>query len=167
MDFPLSEPARCFHRLVLQVRRGKCTEIRFSGLPSEALIPTATTNHRNGADLIAKLRTRQAQSSCLRPASWQGWDHESMNGTDRMQILIKLLSLGASLGAGALARKGLDAAWRKSTGHALPRETGNLNNPLPGVLIFAVATALTGAAIQGLTQSAAKKTALKLQRNAN
>lgn len=90
-----------------------------------------------------------------------------MNGTNRMQILIKLLSLGASLGTGALARKGLDTVWRKSTGHEPPRETQNLNNPLPGVLVFAVATALTGAVIQVLTQRAAKKTALKLERNAN
>lgn len=83
-----------------------------------------------------------------------------------MNILIKLLSLGASLGAGALARKGLDVAWRKTTGNSPPKEAKNLNNPLPGVLVFALVTALTGAAIQVLTQRASKKFTLKLQRRA-
>lgn len=80
-----------------------------------------------------------------------------------MNILIKLLSLGASLGAGVLARKVLDAAWRKGTGNAPPKEAGNLNNSLPGVLVFALVTALTAAVIQVLTQRAAKKATLKLE----
>ncbi|ALE93789.1 hypothetical protein AOC05_18065 [Arthrobacter alpinus] len=81
-----------------------------------------------------------------------------------MKILIKLLSFGASLGAGALARKGLETAWRKGTGNAPPKDAKNLNNSLPGVLVFALFTALTGAVIEVLTQRAAKKATLKLEK---
>ena len=82
-----------------------------------------------------------------------------------MKVLIKLVSIGASLAAGALARKGLDAAWRKGTGNKPPKEATNLDNPLPGVLVFALVTAVTAAVIQVLTQRATKKATLKLQRH--
>ncbi|PYI65233.1 hypothetical protein CVV68_19180 [Arthrobacter livingstonensis] len=80
-----------------------------------------------------------------------------------MKVLIKLISIGASLAAGTLARKGLEAAWRKGTGNEPPKEATNLDNPLPGVLVFALVTAVTAAAIQVLTQRATKKAMLKLQ----
>ncbi len=81
-----------------------------------------------------------------------------------MKILIKILSIGASLAAGAMARKALTAGWRKGTGRKPPKEADDLNNPLPGVMIFALVTAATGALIQVLTQRMAKKATLRLER---
>ncbi|WP_104092100.1 DUF4235 domain-containing protein [Arthrobacter sp. GMC3] len=80
-----------------------------------------------------------------------------------MKILIKLLSIGASLAAGAAARKALEAAWRKGTGNEPPKEATDLRNPLPGVLAFALTTAISGAAIQVITQRLGKKAAVKLE----
>lgn len=80
-----------------------------------------------------------------------------------MGLLIKFLSGGVALGAGALARKGLEVVWRKRTGNAPPKDAQNLNNSLPGVLIFSLVTALTGALIQVLTKRAARKVTLRLQ----
>ncbi|MGA7203275.1 MAG: DUF4235 domain-containing protein [Specibacter sp.] len=80
-----------------------------------------------------------------------------------MQILIKLLSIGASLAAGVAARKALEAAWRKGTGNEPPKEATDLRNPLPGVLVFALATAVSGAVIQVVTQRLGKKAAVKLE----
>lgn len=82
-----------------------------------------------------------------------------------MNVLIKLLSIGVSVAAGACARKGLEAGWRKGTGHVPPKEAGDLKNPLPGVLAFALATAVTGAIIQVLTQRLARKMTIELEHN--
>ncbi|WP_218712509.1 DUF4235 domain-containing protein [Arthrobacter sp. BF1] len=82
-----------------------------------------------------------------------------------MKIIIKILSLGASLAAGAAARKALAAGWRKGTGHEPPKEADDLGNPLPGVLVFALATAATGAVIHVITQRLARKATLKLESN--
>ncbi|WP_287931882.1 DUF4235 domain-containing protein [Arthrobacter sp.] len=82
-----------------------------------------------------------------------------------MKILIKLLSMGAALAAGAAARKALEAGWRKSTGNEPPKDAGNLRNPLPGVLVFALATAASGAVIQVVTQRLGRKAALRLGRD--
>jgi hypothetical protein len=81
-----------------------------------------------------------------------------------MRVPVKLLSIGASVAAGALARKGLDAAWRKGTGGEPPKDAADLEHPLPGVLVCALVTAVTAAVIQVLTKRAASKAALKLQR---
>lgn len=82
-----------------------------------------------------------------------------------MKILVKILSLGASLAAAAEARKALAAGWRKGTGNEPPKEADDLKNPLPGVLVFALVTAATGSVIQVITQRLARKATLKLERN--
>lgn len=82
-----------------------------------------------------------------------------------MNFLIKLVSIGASVAAGAAVRKALAAGWRKGTGHEPPKEAGDLQNPLPGVLVFALATAVTGALIQVVTQRLARKATIGLERN--
>jgi len=84
-----------------------------------------------------------------------------------MKVLIKILGIVVSVVAGTLARKGLEGAWRKTTGHEPPKKAENLDNSLPGALVFALVTATTGAVIQVLTQRAAEKAALSLERNAN
>lgn len=79
-----------------------------------------------------------------------------------MKLLIRLLSIAVSLAAGAAARKVLDSAWRKGTGNEPPKDTDDLRNPLPGVLVFAVVTAVSAAMIKVLTQRLGKKAAHKL-----
>lgn len=74
-----------------------------------------------------------------------------------MRILIKILSVLASLAAGAAARKALNVGWRKGTGQEPPKDAGDLRNPLPGVLLFALVTAASGAIIQVLTQRLGRK----------
>lgn len=86
-------------------------------------------------------------------------------GENAMNFLIKLMSIGASVAAGAAARKALEAGWRKGTGHEPPKEAGDLENPLPGVLVFALATAVTGAIIQVLTQRIARRASVGLERH--
>lgn len=82
-----------------------------------------------------------------------------------MNILIRILSIGISIAAGAAARKALEIGWRKGTGHEPPKDAGNLKKSLPGVLAFALSTAVTGAVIQVLTQRIARKATLELERN--
>lgn len=86
-------------------------------------------------------------------------------GENTMNFLIKLMSLGVSLAAGAAARKALAVGWKKGTGHEPPKEADDLENPLPGVLVFALVTAATGAVIQVVTQRLAQKAKLRLDRN--
>ncbi|WP_054011436.1 DUF4235 domain-containing protein [Arthrobacter sp. ERGS1:01] len=62
-----------------------------------------------------------------------------------MKILIKLLGVGASLAVGAGARRALGAVWRKGTGNKPPNEATDLRNPMAGVLVFALVTAVSGA----------------------
>ena len=87
------------------------------------------------------------------------------DGQSAMKLLIRLLSIGVSLAAGAAARKALDSAWRKGTGNEPPKDTADLRNPLPGVLVFAVVTAISAAMIKVLTQRLGKKAARKLGHN--
>lgn len=82
-----------------------------------------------------------------------------------MNILIKLLSAGVSLAAGAAARKALSAGWRKGTGHEPPKNADDLGHSLPGVLVFALATAATSAVIHVLTTRLARKATLRLERH--
>ena len=81
-----------------------------------------------------------------------------------MKVLIKLLSLVASLAAGATARKVLEAGWRKSTGNEPPKDAGDPRNPLPGVVVFALVTAVSGALIHVVTQRLARKATISLER---
>ncbi|POH57877.1 DUF4235 domain-containing protein [Arthrobacter glacialis] len=80
-----------------------------------------------------------------------------------MNILIKLLSVLASVAAGAVARKALAAGWRKSTGSEPPKDAGDPRNSLPGVLVFALVTAASGAIIHVLTQRWGRKATLRLE----
>lgn len=75
--------------------------------------------------------------------------------------MIKLISLIVSIAAGAAARKTLDVVWRKSTGHEPPKNAGDLNDSLPGVLVFSLVTAATGAVINVLTKRIAKRAQLR------
>lgn len=82
-----------------------------------------------------------------------------------MKFVIKLLGIGASLAAGAAARKALEMGWRKGTGNAAPKEATDLRNPLPGVLVFALVTAVSGALIRVLTQRLGQKATLMVERS--
>ncbi|MGO4383051.1 DUF4235 domain-containing protein [Specibacter sp. RAF43] len=80
-----------------------------------------------------------------------------------MSLLVRLLSAVVALAAGAAARRALDVAWRKSTGHRPPKDATNLDDALPGVLVFAFVTAATSAIIHVLTQRAAKTSMVRLR----
>lgn len=82
-----------------------------------------------------------------------------------MNVLIKLLSVVGSLAAGAAARKALAAGWKKSTGSEPPKDAGDLRNSLPGVLVFALVTAASGAVIHVVTQRWGRKAMLRLKQN--
>ncbi|WP_370800665.1 DUF4235 domain-containing protein [Arthrobacter psychrolactophilus] len=58
--------------------------------------------------------------------------------------------------------------WRwdgKGTGHKLPKDAGDLLNSLPGVLVFALVTAVSGAVIQVLTQRLGGKVTREIERH--
>ena len=84
-----------------------------------------------------------------------------------MNVLIKLLGLVVGMGAGIAANKALEAVWSKSTGKPAPKDAGNLEDSLPGVVLFAFAGGAAGAVIHVLTQRATKKALTKLQEPAD
>lgn len=81
-----------------------------------------------------------------------------------MNVLVKILGLGASIGAGFVANKVLTAAWKKSTGKNPPTDGTDLDDSLIGVLSFALVSAATGAVVHVLTQRGTKHALVKLQR---
>jgi uncharacterized membrane-anchored protein YhcB (DUF1043 family) len=80
-----------------------------------------------------------------------------------MNVLIKLLGLVVGVAAGMGANKALEAVWTKSTGKPAPKDAANLEDSLPGVVLFAIAGAAVGAVIHVLTQRATKKALNHLQ----
>lgn len=82
-----------------------------------------------------------------------------------MNVVIKVFSVLASLAAGAAARKALDVGWRKGTGHEPPKDAADLGNSLPGVLVFALVAAASGAVIQVVTQRLGRKATAGLERH--
>ncbi|GAA3312364.1 hypothetical protein GCM10017710_13920 [Arthrobacter ramosus] len=72
-------------------------------------------------------------------------DHMSgHNRRNEMNVLIKLLGLVVGMGAGIAANKALEAVWSKSTGKPAPKDASNLEDSLPGVVLFAFAGAPRG-----------------------
>lgn len=84
-----------------------------------------------------------------------------------MNILIKLLGMAVGMGAGIAANKALEAVWSKSTGKHAPKDATNLEDSLPGVVLFALAGAAVGSVIHVLTQRATKKALVNLQETAS
>jgi hypothetical protein len=84
-----------------------------------------------------------------------------------MNVLIKLLGLAVGMGAGVAANKALEAIWSKSTGKPAPKDATNLEDSLPGVVLFAFAGGAVGAVIHVLTQRTTKKALTKLQETAD
>lgn len=84
-----------------------------------------------------------------------------------MNILIKLLGLAVSLGAGALANKTLVGLWEKKTGKPAPKDSTDLSDSLPGVLVFAVVSAAVAAAVHVLTQRGTKSALAHMKKTAD
>ncbi|MFH5877953.1 DUF4235 domain-containing protein [Arthrobacter sp. NA-172] len=84
-----------------------------------------------------------------------------------MNVLIKLLGTLAGMGAGIAANKALESIWSKSTGKPAPKDATNLEDSLPGVILFALAGAGVGAVIHVLTQRTTKNALVKLQETAS
>ncbi|MFJ4210216.1 DUF4235 domain-containing protein [Paenarthrobacter sp. NPDC089675] len=84
-----------------------------------------------------------------------------------MNILVKLFGLAVSLGAGALANKTLEGLWEKKTGKPAPKDGTDLDDSLPGVLVFAVVSAAVGAVVHVLTQRGTKSALARLKNTAD
>lgn len=82
-----------------------------------------------------------------------------------MNILVKIFGLAIGLGAGALANKTLEGLWEKKTGKpAPPKDSTDLNDSLPGVLVFAVVSAAVAAVVHVLTQRGTKSALARLKK---
>lgn len=83
-----------------------------------------------------------------------------------MNVLIKLLGMLVGMGAGIAANKALESIWSTSTGKPAPKDATNLEDSLPGVVLFALAGAGVGSVIHVLTQRTTKNALIKLQETA-
>jgi hypothetical protein len=84
-----------------------------------------------------------------------------------VNILVKLFGLAVSLGAGTLANKTLEGIWEKKTGKPAPKDGTDLNDSLPGVLVFAVVSAGVGAIVHVLTQRGTKSALTRMKKTAD
>lgn len=74
-----------------------------------------------------------------------------------MNILLKLIGTGVSLGAGFVASKLVDTVWEKSTGHKPPKDGADLENSLRSALTFALVSSAVAAVIQVLANRTTQK----------
>lgn len=65
-----------------------------------------------------------------------------------MNLLLKLLGTGATVGAGFIGGKLVNVVWHKSTGNEPPKANDDLENSLRSVLAFALISAAVNAIIQ-------------------
>jgi hypothetical protein len=86
---------------------------------------------------------------------------------DSVNFLVKLFGLVISLGAGALANKTLEGLWEKKTGRPAPKDGTDLDDALPGVLVFAVVSAAVGAVVHVLTQRGPKSAIERMKKTAD
>ncbi|MGO4147654.1 DUF4235 domain-containing protein [Paenarthrobacter sp. YAF11_1] len=84
-----------------------------------------------------------------------------------MNILVKIFGLAIGLGAGALANKTLEGLWEKKTGKPAPKDSTDLNDSLPGVLVFAVVSAGVAAVVHVLTQRGTKSVLARIKKTAD
>lgn len=74
-----------------------------------------------------------------------------------MNIVMKLLATGVSLGAGFVASKLVDTVWEKSTGSKPPKDGADLDNSLRSALAFALVSSAVAATIQTLANRTTQK----------
>lgn len=65
-----------------------------------------------------------------------------------MNLLIKLLGTGVSIGAGFVGTKLVNALWEKSTGNKPPKGHDDMETSLRSALTFALISASVSAVIQ-------------------
>lgn len=65
-----------------------------------------------------------------------------------MNIVMKLVGTGVSLGAGFVASKLVDTVWEKSTGNKPPKDGSDLENSMRSALTFALVSSAVAAVIQ-------------------
>ncbi|MFP3579802.1 MULTISPECIES: DUF4235 domain-containing protein [unclassified Arthrobacter] len=84
-----------------------------------------------------------------------------------MNVLVKLFGIAVSLGAGAIANKTLEGLWQKKTGKPAPKDGTDLDDSLPGVLVFAIVSAAVGAVVHVLTQRGTKSALAHMKKTAD
>lgn len=82
-----------------------------------------------------------------------------------MNLLLKLLSAGLTIGAGIAANKALDIAWEKGTGKTPPKDLDDPNNSLRAALAFAVVSSAVAAVIHVLAGRGAHHAAARFKKN--
>lgn len=82
-----------------------------------------------------------------------------------MNLILKLLGTGASIGAGILSAKILDFIWTKVTGNEPPRDKdGVLDVNLRTAVIFAVVSGAVSQAIRVLTNRGTQRAIQRYQK---
>ncbi|WP_104101988.1 DUF4235 domain-containing protein [Arthrobacter sp. 08Y14] len=82
-----------------------------------------------------------------------------------MNLILKLLGTGASLGAGILSAKLLDFLWTRITGNEPPRDKdGVLDVSLRTAVIFAVVSGAVSQAIRVLTNRGTQRAIQRYQK---
>jgi hypothetical protein len=81
-----------------------------------------------------------------------------------MSVLAKLAGLGATLGAGLLAKKMMDTARFGRAGQPPRKKEAHQGRGVPGIIWFALTAAGTGAIIYVLTGRATKAATLRFSR---
>jgi len=82
-----------------------------------------------------------------------------------VNILLKLMGTGISLGAGFAASKLVDTVWEKSTGHKPPKDGGDLETSLRSALTFALVSSAVAAVIQVLANRTTQKAIVSLSKH--
>ncbi len=84
-----------------------------------------------------------------------------------MNILLKLLGTGVSIGAGFVANKTVDMVWEKSTGRKPPKDGTNLEYSLRSALTFALVSSAVAAIIQVIAGRGTQKAIARINKNPN
>ncbi|MFC8304865.1 DUF4235 domain-containing protein [Specibacter sp. NPDC057265] len=83
-----------------------------------------------------------------------------------MNVVVKLLGTGISLGAGFAASKVVDAVWEKSTGSKPPKDSNDLESSFRSALTFALVSSAVAAVIQVLAGRTTQKAIARWSKSA-
>jgi uncharacterized BrkB/YihY/UPF0761 family membrane protein len=86
-------------------------------------------------------------------------DQRPMGAT--MNVIIKLLGTGISMGAAFLANKAISKAWEKKTGHKPPKSTDDLEHTWKQALLWAMLTTFVATLIQLIAGRTAQRAIAK------
>lgn len=81
-----------------------------------------------------------------------------------MNLLLKLVGTGVSIGAGFVANKLVDAVWEKSTGKKPPKDGTDPEHSLRSALTFALVSSAVAALIQVVAGRGTQRAILRLNK---